>query len=107
MQREQTIMSSEVYTIDQISKKLTPVFRQNNVRSAILFGSYANHDAGPKSDVDILVDSGLKGLGFVGLIEDVQEAVDKEADVFDVSHIEKGSEIDRDIREKGVVIYEK
>ncbi len=100
-------MSKDVYTIEQIQNILIPIFRRNDVKSAVLFGSYANHKAASQSDVDLLVDSGLKGLGFVGFIEDVREAVDKEVDVFDVTHIEKGSEIDRGIHETGVLIYEK
>ncbi|MCD7715266.1 MAG: nucleotidyltransferase domain-containing protein [Lachnospiraceae bacterium] len=99
-------MSSEVYTVSQIKNILTPVFRRHNVRRAILFGSYGKGRANEKSDLDILVDSGLKGLKFVGLIEEVREAVDKDIDMIDVSHLEKNSEIDSEIQETGVVIYE-
>ncbi|MCC8067219.1 MAG: nucleotidyltransferase domain-containing protein [Clostridiales bacterium] len=99
-------MSSEVYTVSQIKNILTPVFRRHNVRRAVLFGSYGKGRANEKSDLDILVDSGLKGLKFVGLIEEVREAVDKDIDMIDVSHLEKNSEIDSEIQETGVVIYE-
>ena len=34
-------------------------------------------------------------------------ALDKEMDVFDVSHVEKGTEIEHEIAETGVKIYEK
>ncbi|MCC8105482.1 MAG: nucleotidyltransferase domain-containing protein [Clostridiales bacterium] len=99
-------MSSKVYTVSQIKNILTPVFRRHNVRRAVLFGSYGKGRANEKSDLDILVDSGLKGLKFVGLIEEVREAVDKDIDMIDVSHLEKNSEIDSEIQETGVVIYE-
>lgn len=62
------------YTIGQIEARLTPVFRKNNVRRAVLFGSYGKGLATPASDVDILVDSGLSGLSFFGLLEDVISA---------------------------------
>ncbi|MCD8347776.1 MAG: nucleotidyltransferase domain-containing protein [Lachnospiraceae bacterium] len=99
-------MSSKIYTVAQIKDILHPVFRRHNVRRAVLFGSYGKGRANEKSDLDLLVDSGLKGLKFVGLIEEVREAVDKEIDMIDVSHLEKNSEIDTEIRETGVVIYE-
>ena len=51
-----------LYTPEKIKQTLAPVFREYGVRSAVLFGSYAKGMAGQNSDVDILVDSGLRGL---------------------------------------------
>lgn len=95
-----------VYTVSQLKDALTPVFASYGVRRAVLFGSYGKGTATEKSDVDLLVDSGLKGLRFVGFLDDVQRAVDKEVDLFDVAHIQAGSSIDREIRETGVTVYE-
>ena len=72
-----------------------------------MFGSYGKGTATEKSDVDLLVDSNLRGLKFVGFLDDVQTALGKEVDLFDVSHIQPGSLIDQEIRETGVTIYEK
>lgn len=72
----------------------------------MLFGSYGKGTANEKSDIDLLVDSGLRGLRFVGLINDVQQAVGKDVDLFDVKHIEAGSQIDREIKDTGVTLYE-
>ena len=63
--------------------------------------------ANQNSDIDLLLDSGLRGLQFVGLIEDVRSALDKEVDVFDESHIIPNSKIFSEISKDGVVIYEK
>lgn len=71
------------------------------------FGSVAKGTATQKSDLDILVDSKLRGLKFVGFMEAVRQAVGMPVDVFDVSHIEHGSLIDREIQSTGVTIYEK
>lgn len=68
---------------------------------------YGKGSANASSDVDLLVDSGLKGLKFVGLIEALRAALDRKMDVFDVSHVERGTEIDHEIAETGVKIYEK
>ena len=72
-----------------------------------MFGSYSKAEATENSDIDLLVDSGLKGLRFVGLSEDIREALDKDIDVFDVTHIEPDSRIENEIRSTGVVVYEK
>lgn len=91
----------------QTAHALFPLFRGYDIRKAILFGSYGKRTATEKSDVDLLVDSNLRGLKFVGFLDDVQTALGKEVDLFDVSHIQPGSLIDREIRETGVTIYEK
>ncbi len=96
----------KVYDVEEIKSRLTPVFDANGVKSAVLFGSYAKGSATEKSDVDLLVDSGLKGLAFVGLAEYIRMALDdKEVDVIDVGYIKKGSRIEDEVRETGIRIY--
>ena len=56
--------------------------------------------------MDILVDSGLRGLAFFGLLEDVVNSLDKHVDLLDISEIVPESPVDREIRRSGVVIYE-
>lgn len=99
-------MSSEIYTIEQLKTMLIPVFRLHGVKRAVLFGSYGKGQAGRDSDIDLLVDSSLRGLRFVGLMEDVRNTVDKDVDLLDVSHVEENSEIDDEIKKTGVLIYE-
>ena len=96
-----------VYTVPQLRDILSPVFDRYGIRRAVLFGSYGKGIATEKSYVDLLVDSGLRGLRFVGLLDDVQRAVGKDVDLFDVTHIQAGSKIDREIRDTGVTVYEK
>ena len=95
-----------VYTVSQLRETLAPIFAQYGIRRAVLFGSYGKGTATEASAVDLLVDSGLRGLRFVGFLDDVQRAVDKDVDLFDVAHIQAGSLIDREIRETGVTVYE-
>lgn len=94
-------------SISDISTVLTPVFDDYGISRAVLFGSVAKGTATDKSDLDLLVDSKLRGLRFVGFIEAVRRAVGMPVDVFDISHIENGSRIDREIHSTGVTIYEK
>ncbi len=46
-------------SIERIRISLMPVFKEHNVRKAILFGSYAKGTERANSDIDIFVDSGL------------------------------------------------
>ena len=89
-----------------LQKKLRPVFARYGIRKAILFGSVASGTNTENSDIDILVDSHLKGLQFVGLLEDIRQTCGAEIDLFDTAHIVKGSPVDGRIRETGRVIYE-
>lgn len=98
---------SGVYTIPQLRDILSPIFGKYDIRKAVLFGSYGKGTASPKSDVDLLVDSGLRGLRFVGFLGDIQNAVGKDVDLFDVTHIIPDSLIDHEIQQTGVVLYEK
>ena len=100
-------MDAQIFSKEEIKNNLEPVFRIYNVRKAVLFGSYAKNTANAKSDVDILVDSDLKGLKFVGLMEDARNALNnKEVDILDESHIEKDSDIANEISKTGILIYE-
>ncbi len=100
-------MSDTVYTIPAIKSILQPVFDGYDIKKAVLFGSYAKGSALNNSDVDILVDSGLKGLAFFGLLEDVVNALDKQVDLLDVSQVEPDSLVDKEISKNGVLIYER
>ena len=96
----------KVYTIPELKTILSPVFAEHGVKRAVLFGSYAKGSATPRSDVDLVVDSGLRGLAFFGLLESVATALDTPVDLIDVSQIERGSRNDREVAQSGVKIFE-
>ena len=92
-------------TVKDLVDRLNPIFKNYKVKKAILFGSFAKNTANEKSDIDILVDSGLKGISFFGLLEDITNASGKKVDLFDITQIEKGSRIESEINNTGVQIY--
>lgn len=98
-------MSDKIYTQEQIKDILYPVFQEHGVHKAFLFGSYVKGLARAESDVDVVVDSGLRGLSFYGLLEDVVTSLDKKVDLLDITQIVPESEIDREIKKTGVLIY--
>ena len=92
-------------SIELIKENLIPVFGRYNVKRAILFGSYAKGTATDRSDIDFFVDSGLRGLMFLGLLEDVTDALQKPVDLIDLSQIEENSKVMDEINRTGVLIY--
>ena len=91
--------------IESIKDELSPVFKKYDINSAVLFGSYAKKNARDNSDVDILVDSGLQGLAFFGLLEDVVNALGKPVDLIDVTQVDPNSTVMNEINQTGVMIY--
>ena len=94
-------------SIERIRISLMPVFKEHNVRKAILFGSYAKGTERANSDIDIFVDSGLKGLKFYGLLEDVATSLEKPVDLIDSSQVKQDSKVFQEINDTGIVIYER
>jgi hypothetical protein len=82
------------YTINELRTVLTPVFSEYGVRSATLFGSYAKGSAGAKSGVDILVDSGLRGLRLFRPLGKCQLRI-KDSGGFDRCHTDRAGFRDR------------
>ena len=74
-----------------------------------MFGSYAKKEATKESDIDLLIDtkSTLKGFSLLKLICLIQEKLNKEIDGFEKYEIIENSKIDKEIKETGVVVYEK
>ena len=93
-------------TVDSIRTTLEPVFNSYNIKKAVLFGSFAKGTANNQSDIDIFVESGLKGLRFFGLLEDVTNSLDRKVDLIDSSQVVTGSPVMEEINNTGIVIYE-
>ena len=62
---------------------------------------------GAKSDVDLFVDSGLRGLKFTGFLYDIERAAGVRTDVLDAADVTPRSAVEREIRDTGIVIYAK
>lgn len=102
-------MSDKIYSIEEIKKILREILVNEPVNQVILFGSYAKQTATKQSDIDLLIDteSKLKGFALLKLICMIQEKLNKEVDGFEKYQIEKDSLIDKEIKNTGVVVYEK
>ncbi len=102
-------MSDKIYTIEEIKKMLKELLGDKPVYQVILFGSYAKKKATKKSDVDLIIDtnSELKSFALLKLICQIEEKLQKKVDGFEKNEIIENSLIDKEIKETGVVVYEK
>jgi predicted nucleotidyltransferase len=100
-------MPDVIYSVPQIAKNLEPIFSRYPVKKALLFGSYAKGEATEKSDVDICVDSDLRGFDFMVLVDDVHVALNKSVDIFPLRSVRPNSKVYGEINATGVTIYEK
>lgn len=102
-------MSDKIYTIDEIKKLLNNLLKDTDVLKVTLFGSYAQNKATANSDLDLLIDSNGKLMGFklFSLISKIESLLKKDVDAFEKTEIIKGSKIDNEINNTGVIIYER
>ena len=94
-----------LYSIFEIKETLTPVFKRHKVKKVTLFGSYVKGTADTRSDIDLMVETDLKGLAFYELLGDVSDALRFPVDLIEKRQIEKGSDMEAEIKRTGVIIY--
>ncbi len=102
-------MSEKVYTIGEIKDKLNNLLEGTEVLKVTLFGSYAKNMATGESDIDLIIDSNGQLMGFklFKLISKIEDLFNKNVDAFEKKEIIKDSKIDFEIKNTGVVIYER
>lgn len=94
-----------ILSIKQISEICEKVFREYEVKTCYLFGSYAKNKATEKSDIDLLIISDVKGLKYFGMIESLRNKLKKKLDVLDINQLNNNPELLQDILTDGVKIY--
>jgi len=86
-------MNKEIYTLDEIKRRILPVVKEYGLPAVYLFGSYAAGTATGDSDIDLIVDTTGTGLDTLfklgGLYNSLEEAFEKEIDMITVSSIEQ------------------
>ena len=79
------------YTIEEITRRVTPVAQKYGLAAVYLFGSYARGEATADSDVDLLVDprgSIVRGFILGALYNDLEEALSVSIDLVTVASLE-------------------
>ena len=77
-----------------------------NAEYALLFGSYARGEETPDSDIDVVVFGGdnFKKSNIFAFAEELREALAKDADVFEISEVNKGTPFYDNLMKEGVKI---
>jgi len=94
-----------VLSLNDIKTECETVFLKYDVEYCYLFGSYAKGTANEKSDVDLLVCCNVKGLKFIGRVEDLRISLNKKIDAIDINQLENNFQLTKEILRNGVKIY--
>ncbi len=92
LENKETKADKEIYALkrkrkgnefEKIKKKTIQILKENGIKKAGIFGSYARGEQKKNSDVDILIDPSKKVLGFAfyGLQETLSENLNKKVDL--------------------------
>ena len=75
----------------EIINKIEQILRQNQVKRAGVFGSYATEREGNESDIDILVELSEENslLDYIGLKLQLEDALNKKVDLVEYRTIKK------------------
>ena len=78
-------------TLADITEKAVPILRDNNAAEAYIFGSVARNEAGPESDIDILVrfDRPRGLFAFVGTKLELEDALGRKVDLIQMGALRK------------------
>ncbi len=92
---------------ETIRETLASRFADKDIDFAYLFGSYAKGEAGPTSDVDILIFGKITGLDYFSLGGELEKALSKRVDVIRFQDVAKNAEFIAEIMATGERIYDK
>ena len=104
----------DMLTLDAIKMLLLPAARKYDLSRVFLFGSYARGEAGPGSDVDILIEGG--NLGTMKRLSDLsvalEESLGRPVDIITMNMLNRdqsraGKRLRNHIEKDKVLVYEK
>ena len=117
LKRKQIIMSLKecyeinedkgILTIKDIKEIVSNVLSSyaDDISFCYLFGSYSKGYAKDDSDIDLCISTSLIGVTFVGLIEELREALNKRVDLLRINDLKDNIELVEEIMKSGIKIY--
>jgi len=93
-------------TRSDIENTIKALLVRYNAEYALLFGSYARGDETPDSDIDVVVFGGenFKKSNIFAFAEELRELLGKNADVFEISEVNKDTPFYDNLMKEGVKI---
>jgi len=107
IEKYETTEEKGILSIDLIKKivYVTLDDYKDDISFCYLFGSYAKGYAKENSDVDLLIDTSLTGLKFVGLLEKLHNNLKKNVDVLRFKDLNDNMLLINEIMKDGIKIY--
>jgi len=99
-------VAGKIYSRESLVAIISTLLKKYHAESAILFGSYARHEADTRSDIDLVVIGGeaFDPTNIFSMAEDLHRATGKAVDVFELCEINQDSDFYRTILREGVPI---
>ena len=96
-----------IYSLDKLKSIILNIIEQykDDISFCYLFGSYAKGYASDKSDIDICINTTLTGFNFIGLVENLNQALKKKVDVIRFNDLKENLELIGEIMKDGIKIY--
>ena len=88
-------IKNHIFTLKDIAVLIRPIAKKYKIKEVYLFGSYARGEADENSDLDFLVLGGddFKLTMIFAFAEELREVLKKNVDVFEISEINKDSDL--------------
>lgn len=96
-----------ILSIDDIQSTVSDICEKHDIGYCILFGSYAKGTCTASSDVDLLVNTAIKGLSFFGLVDEFRERLHKKVDIIRIEDAMQNRDLLNDILKEGIRVYAK
>lgn len=99
-------MTEEICSRESLVSIIAALLKKYHAERAILFGSYARHEADSLSDIDLVVIGGaaFDPTNVFCMAEDLHRATGKAVDVYELCEINQDSDFFRTILREGVPI---
>lgn len=99
-------MSDKILTQEEIRAVVAPILRKYRAEKAILFGSYARHEATGASDVDLIIVGGdrFEPTDVFCIADELYRSLEKNVDVYELREINAGTDFYNTVLSEGVQI---
>ena len=99
-------LNTGIYNIEDIKNIINELLKDTDISFVYLFGSYAKGKATPSSDIDLLISDEIKGLEFIGLVDEFSKRFNKNIDLIRISDLKNNFVFLNEILKSGIKIYE-
>ena len=97
--------SKAVLSLDLIKNAVSSVCQKYDVSAVYLFGSYAKSKARSDSDIDLMIVSGIEGIEYYQLLNELETKLKKKIDLLRLETVIQNVKLMNEILKDGIKIY--